>query len=136
MRITFLLVQKGNVSVNANMSGCRPVRGAPKLKKLKASPIQDSFSVEPSGMEVDVHGCRNVSSASEIDCDEETCKYLCIVTFDDCFLIKGVSLGPLKRRRKDEFLEPYTATSCRTIRTTSQSCGSTEATIATRGDII
>ncbi|KIK32052.1 hypothetical protein CY34DRAFT_19333 [Suillus luteus UH-Slu-Lm8-n1] len=101
------------------MSGCRPARGAPKPKKLKASPIQDSFSVEPSDMEVDVHGRQNVSSASEIDCDEET-----------------LSLGPLKRHRKDEFLKLYTATSRRTIRTISQSCGSAEAIIATRDDII
>lgn len=68
--------RKRVASVNENISGGRPARGAPKLKKLKASPIRDSSSEELSDMEVDVPGRWNVSDASEIDCDEEACEYL------------------------------------------------------------
>ncbi|KAG2116579.1 uncharacterized protein F5147DRAFT_673515 [Suillus discolor] len=119
--------RKRVASLNENMSGCRPARGAPKLKKLKASSIRDSSSEEPSDMEVDVPGRWNVSDASEIDYDEEA---------SDEFLINEASLGQLKRRRKDELLQLYTAAGLSDDAHNLTKLELAEAIIAARDDIV
>ncbi|KAG0697001.1 hypothetical protein DFH29DRAFT_174803 [Suillus ampliporus] len=95
--------RKRVASVNENtQTGGRTARGAPKLKRQKTAPLRDSSSEEEelSEMEVDVPGGWAMSDTSEIDCDEEA---------SDEFLINEASLGQLKRRRKDELLQLYTA---------------------------
>ncbi|KAG1891420.1 hypothetical protein F4604DRAFT_1706174 [Suillus subluteus] len=119
--------RKRVASVNENISGGRPARGAPKFKKLKASPIQDSSSEELSDMEVDITGRWNVSDASEIDCDEEA---------SDEFLINEASLGQLKRRRKDELLLLYTAAGLSDDAHNLTKLELAEAIIAVRDDIV
>ncbi|KAG2147232.1 hypothetical protein BD769DRAFT_1649870 [Suillus cothurnatus] len=119
--------RKRVASVNENISGGRPTRGAPKSKKLKASPIRDSSSEELSDMEVDVPGRWNVSDASEIDCDEEA---------SDEFLINEASLGQLKRRRKDELLQLYTAAGLSDDAHNLTKLELAEAIIAVRDDIV
>lgn len=119
--------RKRVASVNENISGGRPVRGAPKLKKLKASPIRDSSSEELSDMEVDIPGRWNTSDASEIDCDEEA---------SDEFLINEASLGQLKRRRKDELLQLYTAAGLSDDAHNLTKLELAEAIIAVRDDIV
>ncbi|KAG1761708.1 hypothetical protein EDD22DRAFT_895203 [Suillus occidentalis] len=120
--------RKRVASVNENISGGRPARGAPKLKKLKASPIRDSSSEEElSDMEVDVPSRWNVSDASEIDCDEEA---------SDEFLINEASLGLLKRRRKDELLRLYTAAGLSDDAHNLTKLELAEAIIAVRDDIV
>ncbi|KAG1754355.1 hypothetical protein EDB19DRAFT_1666020 [Suillus lakei] len=120
--------RKRVASVNENISGGRPARGAPKLKKLKASPIRDSSSEEElSDMEVDVPGRWNVSDASEIDCEEEA---------SDEFLINEASLGQLKRRRKDELLQLYTAAGLSDDAHNLTKLELAQAIIAARDDIV
>lgn len=120
--------RKRVASVNENITGGRSARGAPKLKKLKASPIRDSSSEEElSDMEVDVPGRWAVSDASEIDCDEEA---------SDEFLINEASLGQLKRRRKDELLQLYTAAGLSDDAHNLTKLELAEAIIAARDDIV
>lgn len=118
--------RKRVASVNENIGG-RPARGAPKLKKLKASPIRDSSSEDLSDMEVDIPGRWNMSDASEIDCDEEA---------SDEFLINEASLGQLKRRRKDELLQLYTAAGLSDDPHNLTKLELAEAIIAVRDDIV
>ncbi|KAG1756367.1 uncharacterized protein EDB91DRAFT_1092276 [Suillus paluster] len=121
--------RKRVASVNENtQTGGRPARGAPKLKRIKTT-LRDYSSEEEelSEMEVDVPGRWAASDTSEIDYDEEA---------SDEFLINEASLGQLKRRRKDELLQLYTAAGLSDDVHSLTKSELAEAIIAARDDIV
>ena len=84
--------RKRVASINENThTGGRLARGAPKLKKLKVMPscTLSSEEEERSDMDIDVPGRWTVSDASEIDCDEEECKW-CRFPFSDALILTSV----------------------------------------------